>query len=184
MRRRKRRRICASLTPVRSQMKAMRRVAKSSNRSTVCPNVVMGCYTAEEVNALPGVEEVVTDKRELPDWLGRFGVLDAPTGISGLSQRSRAYVKIQDGAYFAVATASFRLSAPKCTADRLTYCRRSSAWSIAAIEKSYSPESTSVITVSTLTKANPRGWVRLSHLVRQLVELEGDFRIRHQHPSH
>ena len=62
--------------------------------------VVMGCYATRapsEVGELPGVEEVVTDKRELPDWLGRFGVLDAPTGISGLSQRSRAYVKIQDG---------------------------------------------------------------------------------------
>lgn len=62
--------------------------------------VVMGCYATrepEEVAALPGVAEVVTDKRELPDLLGRFGVVDIPHGITGLSNRHRAYVKVQDG---------------------------------------------------------------------------------------
>ena len=46
---------------------------------------------------LPGVSQVVTDKRELPDLLGRFGVTDVPTGISGFGRRHRAYVKVQDG---------------------------------------------------------------------------------------
>ena len=46
---------------------------------------------------LPGVVEVVTDKRELPDLLGRFGVVDIPTGISTFANRQRAYVKVQDG---------------------------------------------------------------------------------------
>lgn len=62
--------------------------------------VVMGCYATREpeaVAALPGVAEVVTDKRELPDLLGRFGVVDIPNGISGLNNRHRAYVKVQDG---------------------------------------------------------------------------------------
>ncbi len=62
--------------------------------------VVMGCYATrepEKVAALPGVSEVVTDKRELPDLLGRFGVVDIPNGISGLNNRHRAYVKVQDG---------------------------------------------------------------------------------------
>ena len=60
----------------------------------------MGCYATrapEEVAALPAVAEVVTDKRELPDWLGRLGVVDVPTGISGFGNRQRAYVKVQDG---------------------------------------------------------------------------------------
>ena len=62
--------------------------------------VVMGCYATREpeaVEKLPGVAEVVTDKREIPDLLGRFGVVDIPNGISGLNNRHRAYVKIQDG---------------------------------------------------------------------------------------
>ena len=60
----------------------------------------MGCYATrapDEVAALPGVAEVVTDKRELPDLLGRFGVVDVPTGISRFGHRQRAYVKVQDG---------------------------------------------------------------------------------------
>jgi threonylcarbamoyladenosine tRNA methylthiotransferase MtaB len=62
--------------------------------------VVMGCYATrapEEVRRLPGVVEVVTDKRELPDLLGRHGVVDIPTGISGLTGHRRAFVKVQDG---------------------------------------------------------------------------------------
>ena len=62
--------------------------------------VVMGCYATrapDEVKQLPGVAEVVTNKRELPDLMGRFGVIDIPSGISGLSNRHRAYVKVQDG---------------------------------------------------------------------------------------
>ena len=67
--------------------------------------VVMGCYATrapDEVAALPGVAEVVTDKRELPDLLGRFGVVDIPTGISRFAGRSRAYVKVQDGCLLAL----------------------------------------------------------------------------------
>ena len=41
--------------------------------------------------------EVVTDKRELPDVLGRHGIVDIPTGISRFEGRRRAYVKVQDG---------------------------------------------------------------------------------------
>lgn len=62
--------------------------------------VVMGCYATrapDEVRRLPGVVEVVTDKRELPDMLGRHGVVDLPTGIAGLTGHRRAFVKVQDG---------------------------------------------------------------------------------------
>jgi threonylcarbamoyladenosine tRNA methylthiotransferase MtaB len=62
--------------------------------------VVMGCYATrapQEVMQLPGVAEVVTNKRELPDLLGRFGIVDVPTGISGSAGRHRAWVKVQDG---------------------------------------------------------------------------------------
>jgi threonylcarbamoyladenosine tRNA methylthiotransferase MtaB len=62
--------------------------------------VVMGCYATrapDEVTALPGVAEVITDKRALPDWLARLGVVVRPTGISHFGDRHRAYVKVQDG---------------------------------------------------------------------------------------
>ncbi len=60
----------------------------------------MGCYATREPAALshlPGVIEVVEDKRELPDVLARVGVNDFPTGISTFQGRRRAYVKVQDG---------------------------------------------------------------------------------------
>lgn len=62
--------------------------------------IVMGCYATRDpktVSELPGVFEVVTDKRELPDVLGRLGIVDMPTGISHFDGRKRAYVKVQDG---------------------------------------------------------------------------------------
>jgi threonylcarbamoyladenosine tRNA methylthiotransferase MtaB len=62
--------------------------------------IVMGCYATRDpktVSELPGVFEVVGDKRELPDVLGRLGIVDMPTGISQFDGRKRAYVKVQDG---------------------------------------------------------------------------------------
>lgn len=62
--------------------------------------VVMGCYATrapDEVRALPNVVEVVTDKRELPDLLGRWGVIDPPSGLSTFANHQRAYIKVQDG---------------------------------------------------------------------------------------
>src|SRR5689334_6357589 len=71
---------------------AIRKLAKHNPGSRI---VVMGCYATrapDEVAALPGVVEVLTDKRELPDLLGRFGVVDIPTGINRFDTRQRAYV--------------------------------------------------------------------------------------------
>jgi threonylcarbamoyladenosine tRNA methylthiotransferase MtaB len=62
--------------------------------------IVMGCYATRDpraVSELPNVVEVVTDKRELPDVLSRFGLVDMPAGISEFEGRQRAFVKIQDG---------------------------------------------------------------------------------------
>ncbi len=62
--------------------------------------IVMGCYATRDpqaVSLLPSVIEVITDKRELPDVLGRFGIVDMPSGISEFEGHRRAFVKIQDG---------------------------------------------------------------------------------------
>ncbi len=62
--------------------------------------IVMGCYATRDpktVAGLPSVVEVVRDKRELPDVLDRFGVVDMPRGITRFEGRRRAFVKVQDG---------------------------------------------------------------------------------------
>jgi len=77
--------------------KAIRQLARRYPEAEI---IVMGCYAtraSEEVAALPGVAEVITDKRKLPELLARRGLLDVPTGISTFGDRHRAYVKVQDG---------------------------------------------------------------------------------------
>jgi threonylcarbamoyladenosine tRNA methylthiotransferase MtaB len=77
--------------------KAIRQLARQNPRAEI---IVMGCYAAQaapELAALPGVVEVVTDKRQLPDLLRRLGLDAPPTGISSFGSRHRAYVKVQDG---------------------------------------------------------------------------------------
>ena len=145
--------------------------------------VVMGCYATrdpESVGELPGVTEVVTDKRELPDLMGRFGVVDLPTGISGLTNRHRAYVKVQDGCL---------LNCTYCiipTVRPNMYSRPMSE--IIEEVKRLAENGFSEIVLTGIhlghygvdfNKGKPKcQWTRLSGLVDQLCELDGDFRVR------
>jgi len=81
----------------RKSRKLIRQLARENPGTRI---IVMGCYATrkpDEAASLPGVVDVVTDKRDLPDWLVRFGLAEAPEGITFFGERSRAYVKIQDG---------------------------------------------------------------------------------------
>ena len=77
--------------------KLIRRLARLNPQAEI---VVMGCYAAraaDEIRQLPQVGEVVTDKRQLSEFLQHRGVTDLPDGITAFGQRHRAYVKVQDG---------------------------------------------------------------------------------------
>ena len=77
--------------------RAIRRLHRENPDARI---VVMGCYAAREpdtLRSLPGVAEVIEDKRELPDWLHRQGVVEIPDGLVAFPGRHRAYVKVQDG---------------------------------------------------------------------------------------
>jgi len=77
--------------------KAIRQLARRFPQARV---IVMGCYAtraAEELSALPGVAEVITDKQQLPQLLMRLGLSVPPSGVGRFGNRKRAYVKIQDG---------------------------------------------------------------------------------------
>jgi len=77
--------------------KAIRQLARENPGAEI---VVMGCYAtraADELARLPGVVDVLTDKRQIPEWLARRGLLDPPRGIGRFGRRHRAYVKVQDG---------------------------------------------------------------------------------------
>jgi threonylcarbamoyladenosine tRNA methylthiotransferase MtaB len=145
--------------------------------------VVMGCYATRapaEVAALPGVSEVVSDKRELPDLLARFGVLDMPRGISGMPGMQRAYVKVQDGCLlrcsFCIIPHVRPVLASRLPADILDEVR-------GLVDRGFREVVLTGIHLGhygvDLNRGRPKAdWVRLSHLLERLAALPGEFRVR------
>ena len=158
----------------------IRRLARDNPASKI---VVMGCYATrapEEVAALPNVTEVVTDKRELPDLLGRFGVTDAPTGISGFGARHRAYVKVQDGCMLKCSFCIIPSVRPQIASRPMEHIvdevRR-------LVDNGYREVVLTGIHLGHYgvewNRGRPKSeWTRLAQLVRKLAELPGDFRVR------
>ncbi|HEY2881190.1 MAG TPA: tRNA (N(6)-L-threonylcarbamoyladenosine(37)-C(2))-methylthiotransferase MtaB [Pirellulales bacterium] len=145
--------------------------------------VVMGCYATrapEEVAALPGVAEVITDKRELPDVLGRFGVVDLPTGISTYANRQRAYVKVQDGCLLNCSFCIIPTVRPHFASRPLQHILDEIQ---RLVESGYREMILTGIHLGHYGVEWNRGlpksnWIRLANLVQKIAELPGDFRIR------
>ena len=161
-----------------------RQVIRKMNRENPDARiVVMGCYATREpetVAALPGVSEVVTDKRELPDLLGRFGVRDIPNGISGLDGRHRAYVKVQDGCLLKCSYCIIPTVRPDMFSrpqdEVIEEVRR-------LIDNGYREVILTGIHLGhygvDFNQGKPKtDWVRLSSLVREICKLDGAFRVR------
>ncbi|MEK6235490.1 MAG: MiaB/RimO family radical SAM methylthiotransferase [Planctomycetales bacterium] len=145
--------------------------------------VVMGCYATrapKEILALPGVDEVILDKRELPDWLGRFGVLDPPTGISAFGSRQRAYIKVQDGCLLKCSYCIIPTVRPHMHSRPPEHILDEARRLIASGRREI------VLTGIHLghygvdrNQGKPKSeWTRLSHLLQEIVELPGRFRVR------
>jgi threonylcarbamoyladenosine tRNA methylthiotransferase MtaB len=159
---------------------AIRRLAR---RNPAAKIVVMGCYATrapDEVARLPNVTEVVTDKRELPDLLGRFGVTDVPTGISGFGRRHRAYLKVQDGCLLRCSFCIIPHVRPELTSRPLPHVldevRR-------LVDRGFREIVLTGIHLGHYgvdwNRHKPKSeWIRLSHLVRAIASLSGEFRLR------
>ncbi len=145
--------------------------------------VVMGCYATrapEEVAALPSVVEVVTDKRELPDLLGRFGVIDVPTGISRFAGRQRAYVKVQDGCMLSCSFCIIPKVRPHLASRPVAHILDEVG---RLVDNGYREVVLTGIHLGHYGVEWSRGrakadWMRLSHLLEKLAALPGEFRIR------
>ncbi|MFM9067504.1 MAG: tRNA (N(6)-L-threonylcarbamoyladenosine(37)-C(2))-methylthiotransferase MtaB [Planctomycetota bacterium] len=158
----------------------IRRLARENPQARI---IVMGCYATRapaEVAALPGVAEVITDKRELPDLLQRFGVVDVPTGLSGLANRHRAYIKVQDGCLLRCSYCIIPYVRPEMSSRPLDHildeARR-------LLDHGYRELILTGIHLGHYgvdrNIGRPKSdWLRLSHLVDQLARLPGDFRVR------
>jgi threonylcarbamoyladenosine tRNA methylthiotransferase MtaB len=158
----------------------IRRLAKRNPGARI---VVMGCYATrapQEVARLPGVSDVITDKRELPDWLGRFGPIDVPTGISTFASHQRAYIKVQDGCMLRCSFCiiphvrpNLASRPPEHIADefRRLFANGYREFVLTGIHLGH-------YGVEWNRGRSKSDWMRLSHLLEKLVQIEGDFRIR------
>lgn len=158
----------------------IRRLARENPAAKI---VVMGCYATrapDEVKALPNVTEVLTDKRELPDLLGRFGVTDVPTGISSFGSRHRAYVKVQDGCLLRCSFCIIPHVRPKLTSRPMEHI-------VEEVERLADSGYREVVLTGIhlghygvdFNRLKPKSeWTRLAHLLERLARLPGDFRLR------
>ena len=132
--------------------KSRKLIRQFARRNPQAEIIVMGCYAsraAEEVAALPGVVEVLCDKRQLPELLARRGLVDVPSGISSFGRRHRAYVKVQDGCAMECSYCIIPHVRPAFPAAiPRTFWRKPAAWWSMGIAKSSSWASTSAITGS------------------------------------
>jgi threonylcarbamoyladenosine tRNA methylthiotransferase MtaB len=163
--------------------KSRQTIRQLAKRNPAARIVVMGCYATrapDEVAALPGVVEVLTDKRELPDLLQRHGVVDIPTGIERFPARQRAYVKVQDGCMLSCTFCIIPSVRPGLQSRPIEHL-------VEEVQKLVAHGHREIVLTGihlghygiernrNLPKAD---WVRLSHLLEQLVRLDGDFRVR------
>jgi len=159
---------------------AIRRLARRNPHARI---VVMGCYATrapDEVAALPGVVEVIVDKRELPDWLRRAGVVDLPNGISSFGNRHRAYVKVQDGCLLRCSFCIIPHVRPALASRPLPEI-------VDEVERLADHGFREIVLTGIhlghygvdFCRGRPKSqWTRLAHLVERLARAPGDFRVR------
>jgi threonylcarbamoyladenosine tRNA methylthiotransferase MtaB len=158
-------------------------IRRLANRNPHARIVVMGCYATrapDEVAALPGVAEVVTDKRELPDLLGRMGVVEVPDGISDFAGMHRAFVKVQDGCML-------RCSFCIIPQVRPHFISRTPESIVAEVRRLLAAGFHEVVLTGIhlghygidFNRGRAKAeWVRLSHLLARLMRIDEDFRVR------
>jgi threonylcarbamoyladenosine tRNA methylthiotransferase MtaB len=140
--------------------------------------IVMGCYATrapDEVAALPGVVEVLTDKRQLPELLSRFGLLDIPGGISSFGSRHRAYVKVQDGCRMQCSYCIIPLVRPVLLSRPVDEVLAEIA---RLIEHGHREIVLTGIHVGHYGVDFADGHADLARLVRRVAEMPGEFRVR------
>jgi len=145
--------------------------------------VVMGCYATRaprEVRALPGVAAVIEHRDRLAEELAQFGVKRLPRGISKFAGHHRAFVKVQDGCLLNCTFCIIPQVRPSLRSrppDEIEaeVCRLVAAGFHEIVLTGihlghYGVE---------FSKGRPRReWCRLSHLVRRLTQIPGDWRLR------
>ena len=145
--------------------------------------VVMGCYATRaprEVRALPGVAAVIEHKDRMAEELAQFGVKQLPRGISKFAGHHRAFAKVQDGCL---------LNCTFCIIPQVRPSLRSRPPEEieAEVRRLVAAGFREIVLTGIhlghygveFSKGRPRrDWCRLSHLIRRLTRVPGDWRLR------
>jgi threonylcarbamoyladenosine tRNA methylthiotransferase MtaB len=112
--------------------------------------------------------------------LGRFGVTDVPTGISGFGSWHRAYVKVQDGCLLRCSFCIIPHVRPQLASRPMQHVIDEVA---RLVDRGYREVVLTGIHLGhygvDFNRLKPKSeWTRLADLVEALAELPGDFRVR------
>jgi len=157
-----------------SEAKSRKLIRSLAKRYPKAEVIVTGCSATlnpEQIRELPGVTELITDKRLLSDFLIRRGLEKPPQFPDAMGTRSRMYLKIQDGcnaycAYCIVPHARPYLTSRNCEE---IVCELNHA-----LGQGYREI---VLTGTHLGLWDIDGQ-NLPSLITQLLECEGDYRLR------
>jgi threonylcarbamoyladenosine tRNA methylthiotransferase MtaB len=167
---------CAVTSTAEAKSRKVIRQLARQNRGTEI--IVMGCYATrapQELAEMPGVVELLTNKRQLPDLLVRRGLADPPSGISSFGNRHRAYVKVQDGcrmecSYCIIPTVRPVLSS-RPVGEVLDEIRR-------LVDHGHREIVLTGIHLGHYGLDRPEEGLDLAGLVRRVIGMEGEFRLR------
>ena len=83
-----------------SEAKSRKAIRKLINDNPGSHVAVMGCaatHRPETILNISGVSQVITDKKEIPNFLRQLGIPVQCNSIDSFGERHRAFIKIQDG---------------------------------------------------------------------------------------
>ena len=83
-----------------SEAKSRKAIRKLIGENPGANVIVMGCaatHHPDSILRIGGVSQIMTDKKQIPDFLRQLGLTNIPKGIDSFGERHRAFIKIQDG---------------------------------------------------------------------------------------
>jgi threonylcarbamoyladenosine tRNA methylthiotransferase MtaB len=164
----------------RKSRQRIRQVARANPDARIIVTGCMATRCPEKVAAMPGVTDIWTDKRRLNDYLrDSFGIDNPPEGLRQFGSRTRVFVKVQDGCQSFCTYCIIPHVRPYLTSQPIESVKQEVG---RLVESGYREIVLTGIHLGHYgvdlsdEKKTPRA--NLASLVRELAEIDGDFRIR------
>ena len=83
-----------------SDAKSRKEIRKLVRHHPGAKVVVMGCaatHQPDSIRQIDGVSQIITNKEQVPAFFQELGITECPQGVDSFGERHRAFIKIQDG---------------------------------------------------------------------------------------